>query len=148
MKQEEKQTMIERIVSRYVSMNERDYANGILDMKVKDDCNNFANAFGRILSNISDESLGKFYKASRKLQEKVFAYDSACWAATVMSRPYVQNSYNAVIANMKDEGLDKVDFVMEIMTRHLDNLKSMLDAEFIDLGNGAFAYAGLNGAMI
>ena len=63
----------------------------------------------------------------------------------------IRNNYVSdisVIANMKDEGLDKVDFVMEIMTRHLDNLKSMLDAEFIDLGNGAFAYAGLNGAMI
>ena len=148
MKQEEKNTMIERIVSRYVSMNERDYSDGILDKKVKEDCNNFAKAFGNTLKTISDESLSKFYNASRKLQEKVFAYDSMCWSAITMPPSIVQNCYEIVVADMEKYGFDKMAFVTEIMTPHLNNLRSMLDAEFIDVGDGAFAYVGLKGAMI
>lgn len=145
---EEKEIKIERIVKRYIAMNESDYSKGLIDANVKEDCNNFAEAFGNILRGISDESVDKFYNASRNTQEKVFCYDSACWSASTMSRPYVEDCYDIVTSDMERYGLDKLDYVVEIMTPHLNNLKSVLDAEYIDLGNGMCAYVGLKGAMI
>ena len=143
-----KNTMIERIVARYIALNEQDYANGYLDKSVKDNCNEYARAFGNTLQNLSDECVSKFYRLDRNIQNKVFAYDSACWSASVMSPFFVQNCLEITRSDMKKYGLDKIDCVVEIMTPHFKNLENMLNAEFHDLGNGVIAYTGLNGARI
>lgn len=135
--------MIERICKRYYEMNNKDYADGRIDRKVKDDCDNSVKGFAQILEKLGNNNLSSFYYMSRNVQEKVFAYDSVCSVAATSPRDFINRTLAVVKKDLVKTGLNNVSCVRAIMSFHINWLEKLLNADYVE-GDGWCGYIGIN----
>ena len=140
MKQTRKE-MIESIAKRYYALNDQDYAEGRIDLDVKEGCDACVPAFKELLEKLSDADILTFFRLDKATQHQVFSWDSA---ATIAVNGYPQEWVKGILSAIKDTlestGLGGIPVIKTITGWYIEALENLANADYEELPNGAAIY--------
>ena len=131
---------IERIIKRYLDLNKQDYAEGLINSEVKSSCDKSAENFKAILDKLTDGELASFYALDKRIQIKVFSWDSACNQSIYAGQEAVKQVLSIVNRDMNKTGYGEIPAVEKIMSIHESNLYRFVTAKYEVLPNDCAVY--------
>lgn len=135
----DKKLMINRICNRYKMHNQEDYENGWIDFITLRACNDAAENFGSILGGLNDSELTTFYSLDKKIQNKVFDWDSA-YCNAFQNQEAVRDLIPILENDFEKSRLYCIPVIFKIVKMYLKDLYMYDKANYEDLGNGMAVY--------
>lgn len=135
--------MITAICNRYYALNERDYKSGMIDADVRDAADEDVPMFKMALERLTDAEIKAFFNLDKNTQGKVFSYYSCLSYAFSADQNIVKMSLAYVKNDMTKCGLDKVPCVVAVLSRIMENLDALANADYTELANGVGFYTNI-----
>ena len=133
--------MIESIAKRYYALNEQDYAEGRIDLDVKNGCDACVPQFKALLNDLSDADLQAFFRLDRCIQIQVFSWDSACTiAANGYPQEWVKGTLDAVKSTLESTGLGEIPVIKTFTDKYIEALERLVKADYTEPIEGVGVY--------